>query len=244
MPRWAVNGGDFGPGNGIGRSDSHRQNAHSSGANNITAPRRYRFLISALAFELGLGLVAILAAWLVGFDWQSRLIPERGRLGRSIVLGLLAILPLFAALVWLQRSPPKSLHPLLEVLHGQVVPLFRGLSIVELALLAAAAGVGEELLFRGAQCAIATWVGGSSGTAAGLILGSVTFGACHWLNNSYAVVTLIVGFYLGLLMILGGQIISPIIAHGGYDLLALVYLTRIVHQRSTDSCSQRKSGDP
>ena len=211
------------------RSHCHRQTADSSGADNITAPRRYRFLISALAFELGLGLVAIVAAWMLGFDWQSRLLPERGRIGWSVVTGLLAILPLLAALVWLQRSPPKSLRPLLEVLHGQVIPLFRDLSILELFLLSAAAGVGEELLFRGTQCAIAAWVGGSSGTAAGLILGSVTFGACHWLNHSYAIVTFVVGLYLGLLMILGGQIISPIVAHGGYDFLALVYLTRVVH---------------
>jgi membrane protease YdiL (CAAX protease family) len=55
------------------------------------------------------------------------------------------------------------------------------------------------------------------------------FGLCHWLSASYGVLALIVGMYLGGLFLISGSLIPPMIAHGLYDFVALIYLVRRFH---------------
>jgi uncharacterized protein len=96
-----------------------------------------------------------------------------------------------------------------------------------LAIVAAAAGLGEELLFRGlAQEGLSRLVGGEYGDWVALAVASLLFGVCHWLNTTYAVLALLAGLYFGLLLMLTGSLWTPIVAHAAYDFIALVYLVQ------------------
>jgi membrane protease YdiL (CAAX protease family) len=106
------------------------------------------------------------------------------------------------------------------------MPLFDQLSVAEKAAVSIAAGLGEELLFRGlGQASLAAWIGGDAGLWAGLIVGSLAFGLCHWLSRTYAVLAACMGIYFGLLLVWTGNLWTPILAHATYDFMALVFLT-------------------
>jgi membrane protease YdiL (CAAX protease family) len=103
-----------------------------------------------------------------------------------------------------------------------LVPIFRPCSIGQLLLISILAGVGEELLFRGALQAGIQQYGGSA--AAALVIASVLFGAAHPISATYAFLAGAVGAYLGWLWLSTGNLLVPMVAHAAYDFAALVYL--------------------
>ena len=64
---------------------------------------------------------------------------------------------------------------------------------------------------------------------AALAIASVLFGVCHWLNTTYAILAMLAGLYFGLLLVLTGNLWTPIMAHAAYDFIALLYLVRPNH---------------
>jgi membrane protease YdiL (CAAX protease family) len=113
---------------------------------------------------------------------------------------------------------------LLELIEIQLAPHLRQCSLWELALISLAAGVGEELLFRGVmQTALARW---SGSTAVGVGLASLAFGAVHAVSLTYLVLAGLIGVYLGWLFLATDNLAPPILAHAIYDFAALVYLLR------------------
>ncbi len=95
-------------------------------------------------------------------------------------------------------------------------PLFARVGLLEILLISAAAGFGEELLFRGAIQR--DW---------GLLPASLLFGVAH-LGGSGTLVfgawAGVMGLLLGWLARLSGGLLAPIVAHALYDALALAYL--------------------
>jgi membrane protease YdiL (CAAX protease family) len=145
----------------------------------------------------------------------------------AIGWGLGATLPLLVALALLDRFPIGPLKGLKEIAHDLIARLFHGASYLQLAVISLAAGFGEELLFRGlVQDGMARLIGGEIGPWIALVLASVLFGVCHWLNTTYALLAMLAGLYFGLLLMLSGSLWTPIIAHAAYDFVALVYLIR------------------
>jgi membrane protease YdiL (CAAX protease family) len=187
------------------------------------------FVGQAILFEMGLGVLAWLLGWVFGFDPLASLIgPEKTfwQLLVGVVLGCLSMLPLFAGLVWLHHHP-GPLADFQAYVQSQLVPFFQGLSVYEIGLISFAAGFGEELFFRGLlQAGLANWLGPPSGTAIGVLVAAFAFGCCHWLNNTYAALGTLVGLYLGGLFLWSEQLLVPMIAHGLYDFVAILYLTR------------------
>jgi hypothetical protein len=96
-------------------------------------------------------------------------------------------------------------------------------SIPQFAMVALLAGVGEELLFRGA---LQTKLGQWTTPIVGLLLTSVLFGLAHALSKLYFAFAVAVGAFLGWLAFQFNDLIAPMVAHGLYDFLALVYLSR------------------
>ncbi|MCU0962240.1 MAG: CPBP family glutamic-type intramembrane protease [Pirellulaceae bacterium] len=185
-----------------------------------------RFLWTAVAFEGALGCVAVALAWLCG-TWPAGIVAlvAGPHLARDLTIGVLVALPLLGSLVWVNRHPLGPLRQLARVVHERVVPLFRGVRLSGLVAIALAAGIGEELLFRGfLQLALADLWGGPAGPWAGLALASLAFGLCHSLCAAYAVLATALGLLLGGLFLATGHLAAPIAAHALYDLLALVYL--------------------
>jgi membrane protease YdiL (CAAX protease family) len=183
-----------------------------------TPPERDVFRL-ALVFEGGLAVLAIVLGW-----WMTPPVWERVRWEWSdFGLGILATLPLAAGLLFLRRVQTGPLGRLNEVVDRLLVPLFGSCSLIQLALISALAGIGEELLFRGVlQPVLIGWLG----TWAGLAIASVAFGLVHAVTPTYAVLATLVGVYFGGLAIATENLLTPLITHGLYDFVALVYLTR------------------
>ena len=59
-----------------------------------------------------------------------------------------------------------------------------------------------------------------------VIAAGLLFGAGHWLSASYAVLASLIGVYLGLLFVVSGNLLAPIVAHAAYDVVALYVLAR------------------
>jgi uncharacterized protein len=185
-------------------------------------------LVAAI-FEGSLVPVAIALGWLLGspplatlhFQW------------RAALLGVAATLPPLA-LFWLcLKCPWRPLAEIARVTDEMLVPLFRDCRLAELAIIATLAGIGEEMLFRGViQAAAAQEIGGQRGVWLGLLLASVLFGLLHPITPTYAVLAGLVGLYLGGLWLASGNLLTPVVAHGAYDFLALAYLVQVRGRRS------------
>ena len=178
----------------------------------------------AVLVEGGMGLLALGLGWLLGFPLGETIRWE----GADVLRGLAATVPLVGVLLVCVHVPIGVLQDLLRTIDRFVVPLFRRWRVGEMAMVAALAGLGEEMLFRGVlQNALAHWVGGSYGVWAGWVLASVLFGVVHAVSTTYALLATGIGFYLGGLWIVTRNLLVPVVAHGVYDFLALVYLVRI-----------------
>lgn len=194
---------------------------------------KQRFAAIAFTFEAGLGFLAILVGRGLGFDPLATLGFNKppGELAIAGLWGVAAALPLLVGLVIADRLP-NVLPNFKEKVSSIVLPMFTGLSLLEVTAISAAAGFGEELLFRGLiQAGLQTWFDHPWGWALALVVASVVFGICHWLDATYAVLATGVGIYLGGLFLFVGDLAAPIVTHGLYDFFAILYLTRRLPRR-------------
>jgi membrane protease YdiL (CAAX protease family) len=119
------------------------------------------------------------------------------------------------------RSGP--LYRLVALVVHQIGPLLVQRSTGQLALLAAVAGLGEEVLFRGVvQVGLARVLP----VAGALFAASALFGLVHFVSRAYAILAGIMGFYLGTLFLIQGSLLAPVITHALYDFVALIYVAR------------------
>jgi uncharacterized protein len=183
----------------------------------------------ALMFEGGLGVAAVAIGWLVG-QWPLVGLENGQQASNHIAAvgwGLVATGPLLVALLVVELLPFASLRRLSAMASEVILRMFGGASVLQLALVAIAAGCGEELLFRGLiQTGLSRLLGGGAGPVLALVSASVLFGVCHWLNTTYAVLAMLAGAYFGLLLLATGNILTPLTAHAAYDFVAMLYLVR------------------
>ncbi|MGQ9505729.1 MAG: lysostaphin resistance A-like protein [Thermogutta sp.] len=192
-------------------------------------------LMGTLA-ECGLGFIALAGALVFA-------IPIRDHCHwsvRALVQGLAATLPMFFVLCLVELAPGKAFARLRALVDILIRPLIRAARIPELALLSLAAGLGEEVFFRGfVQTGILQLVpaGGFitgmswESPALAIILAAIFFGLAHPLSACYIVLTVIMGAYLGVLFHLTGNLLTCIVAHAAYDFVALLYLGRFRRER-------------
>ena len=173
----------------------------------------------AIVFEGGLLVLAVVVAWLLGvslfeqvrFQWHG------------VWLSVVGTCPLLLVLVWGTHSQCKPLTRLLREMEDQVLPLFAGSSVLELAVISILAGLAEESLFRGVlQTAFADWLN----PPLALVVASVLFGLAHFITPTYALFASVIGLYLGCLLMISDNLLVPILVHAMYDFVALVYLVR------------------
>jgi hypothetical protein len=178
-----------------------------------------RIVVAAVVVEGGLGALALLTGWLVGYRPLADVRWDTSTLG----WGLLATVPLLLGLYGSVHSRSGPLRQLLRTAVETVRPLFASCTIAQLALIATMAGLGEELLFRGVGLHLA---GRHIGTGAAVVATSVVFGLLHPLSLAYATIAALIGLYLGILTIVFHTLTPAIIVHALYDFVALVYLVR------------------
>jgi len=181
------------------------------------------FALTAAIFEGSLAAVAVALGWLVGqpalktFHWDLA----------HAVLGIAATLPPLGLFWFCLKCPLRPFQSIARILDESVVPLFRNCRFMELAIIAALAGIGEETLFRGLiQAAATEWIGRPCGVWLGLLVAAVLFGLLHPITPTYAVLAGSIGLYLGWLWLACGNLLTPIVAHGTYDFVALLYLVK------------------
>lgn len=191
-----------------------------------------KILSFALAAELGLALLGAAICWALDLPLAAALQPGHGwplpgwalpAGARSIVLGVAAAVPMLALLVVLERARWRPLARLRRQAQQLIRELLGQAGWGTIAAVSLAAGLGEEVLFRGAlQPAAAAWLGPWPGVAVAAVL----FGLAHPLSQAYFAVATLLGLYLGVVTELTGELWPAIIAHAAYDFVALVRLRR------------------
>lgn len=170
-----------------------------------------------ITFEAGLGLAAVALGWLLGLN---PLQPLRSDLP-DVLWGVALAGGLLAGMFLVDYVPLRSFRQLSDALDRVIAPLLSGWRWWDAAAVSVAAGVGEEILFRGLiQQGLANWWG----VSAALICASVLFGVVHAVTWLYAVLATAAGLALGGLYLWTDNLLPPIIAHALYDFAALLYL--------------------
>jgi membrane protease YdiL (CAAX protease family) len=179
------------------------------------------FFKKACYFEASLILLAIVLGWFSGINPFEELHFSE----LSIAYGVMGTAPLFLVYLSLEHI---QIEPVVKIRHLLLDTLGPGLSRyhwADLFILAAIAGVSEEIVFRGV---IQPWMESYWGITAALIGSNIIFGLAHALTPLYFVLAGLVGIYLGLSMDYGAErnLLTPIIIHGLYDFLAFIALMR------------------
>jgi len=180
------------------------------------------FFKSACYFEASLVIVAVFLGWVADIDPLENIYFSE----TAIAYGVIGTVPLFLMFLALEKMQGESVVNIRKLLLNTLGPGLHRYHWTDLFILAAIAGVSEELLFRGV---IQPWIENSWGITAGLIGSNIVFGLVHAVTPLYAALAALVGIYLGLSLDYGGDrnLLIPIIIHGFYDFLAFVALMRV-----------------
>lgn len=173
---------------------------------------------AALLFQGGIGVIGLLAIVFFGIPvlvlgpgpWQS------------LFYGVFGAAATYAVLLLLTRVP--GLFP--ENLERQMQGLYdfaSSYSPAVLILLSVLAGVGEELLFRGA---IQGWLMAHTDSVTAVMAASVLFGLVHYVSFTYFLVATGLGLILGTAYVLSESLVSVMVWHAVYDMIALFCLLR------------------
>ena len=141
----------------------------------------------------------------------------------AAVIGAAGALPMLALLLWCLWTTWGPMRRLVALVELRLGPHLADASAGGIVILALLAGGGEELLFRGV---IQVWLAERAPVWLALAVASLLFGAGHWLSASYAVLASFIGAYLGILFLVSGNLLAPVIAHAVYDVVALLVLAR------------------
>jgi uncharacterized protein len=183
-------------------------------------PGRAEIIVFAVFFEGGLAPLSLFLGWLLNhpalgsFTWN----------GRDAVWGIVASVPLILMFLAIMRWPIGPLSGVRKFWDTEVAPLLAESSWSEIALISLSKGVGEEMLFRGViQASFASWFGSSWG----LTLTSILFGLLHPISIPYVVIACIIGFYLGTVYLVSGNLLTVMFVHASYDFVTHAYLLRL-----------------
>lgn len=184
------------------------------------------FFKQACYFEASLIVVAVVLGWIAGINPFENLFFSES----AIAYGILGTVPLFIMFVALELLRIDSLAHIRRLLIDTLGPGLNRYHWTDVFMLAAIAGVSEEILFRGV---IQPWMESSLGMMAGLIGSNIIFGLVHAVTPLYALLAALMGLYLGWSLDYGGDrnLLTPIIIHGLYDFLAFMALIRAYRAR-------------
>jgi uncharacterized protein len=184
-----------------------------------------RFFKSACLFESALILVAVVLGWMADINPFAALHFSE----TAIFYGVLGTVPLYLLFLALQQMTAESVVSIRRLLLETLAPGMARCNWADLLILAAIAGVSEEVLFRGV---LQPWLEKGLGMAWGLIASNLLFGLVHAITPLYAVLATLVGIYLGLALDYGGErnLLTPIFIHGLYDFLAFLAIMKSYKQ--------------
>ena len=151
-------------------------------------------------------------------------------LGMSVentVIGIFAVLPLALFLWWFVSTPIPSVRAFRDSQIIFFANLGFKLTPIRIVMISLAAGISEELLFRGVMQTVLYSV---LPFALAVILPNIIFGALHMRTILYAVIAGVVGIYLGVVFAITGSLLSVIVCHAVYDVIALDYTRHAIER--------------
>lgn len=167
-------------------------------------------------FQGGIGILGLAAIFLFGIPvYYHGMSPAL-----AVFWGVAGSVSTYALIMMLTRLPGPirdSLASQLEQLHRFACDYSRAV----LVSLSVFAGVGEELLFRGA---IQGWLSLHLHGVVAVVVASVLFGLVHYLSFTYFLVATGLGLVLGTAYALTDSLLLVMVWHGAYDLIALYCL--------------------
>ncbi|TGN41993.1 CPBP family intramembrane metalloprotease [Marinobacter confluentis] len=174
---------------------------------------------AALLFQGAIGAVGLIAIVLFSIP-----VPAAGiSPGAAFGLGLAGAILTYGIILLLCRLFGDSAwHHQMEKLHQFACDY----SWHVLIALSVFAGVGEELLFRGA---IQGWIAQQFHPLIAIAVASVLFGLVHFLSFAYFVMATGLGLVLGAVYALTDSLFLVMVWHGVYDMIALYSLRRHPH---------------
>ncbi len=136
----------------------------------------------------------------------------------ALVQSVITLIPMLIMLTILK----KTTHPHFTAFREKQIEVFSKIGFrftpMRIFLMSLGAGIGEEMLFRGA---LQGWLSEFSPIIIAIILPAMIFGALHNANLTYMVIASLIGVYLGVSFVITDNIAVPIIAHALYDIIAL-----------------------
>lgn len=185
----------------------------------ITPGRGRTLLLWAALFELGLGALAMLLGALLSVNPVGKLEVSLS----TTLLGVGATIPLSLLFLLFLKSGLPAVSRIRQLLLRLLRTVDPVLTIPMVLLLGSAAGVGEELLFRGfLQQGLSNLLGGIPA----LLAASIVFGLLHAVTPLYAAYATLLGALLGALFLYSGSLLPSIIAHALYDAFGILMLRR------------------
>ena len=161
-------------------------------------------------------LVAITVCW--WFYRGPSYWPTVGGWQEDMAIGLAAAIGFMVVNYLLLRcgSDVMPLRPIRTLYRTTLRPLFSSVRVSDVIIISIAAGVGEELFFRGVlQPEI------------GLVPASIVFGLLHMGGRGtflFGCWVAVMGLALGILANVSDGLVAPIVAHSAYDAAAISYL--------------------
>jgi len=190
------------------------------------------FFWQAVLIEGGLAVLAVLADLLFRLQlnyWQYCWCDVQTI--KQITLGLFPLIVGYFVLLALPLESLRQIDRFVRELFWQYMGHWK---IWQLALVAALAGIGEELFFRGLlQLGLANildiWVA--------IFITSLIFGLAHAVTPTYFLLSFIVSLYFGWLFVHTENLVVPIAIHALYDFAVLMYIR---YSRRPPACKTEK----
>ncbi|WP_374090656.1 lysostaphin resistance A-like protein [Methylomicrobium lacus] len=186
------------------------------------------FFIKACCFEASLILVAIVLGWMAGIDPFAKLFYSEA----ALLYGILGTLPMVLFFHWAERRQEDSFQKVRRLLLETLGPSLYRRHWADLFMLAAIAGLSEEILFRGV---VQPWLEAAWGMRAALLGCNILFGLAHAVTPLYTLLAFLIGLYLSGAMDYGGtrNLLTPVLIHALYDFWAFAALVR-AYKRERD----------
>lgn len=170
-----------------------------------------------------IGALAIILSVVMSVDLASLFVITPN----DIAIGIIATVPLGVFLWWFDGS---TIKPISELRSSQIEFLNQigfDLTPMRIVALSLAAGICEELLFRGV---LQTWLTSMTTVVGAIVVSNIIFGLLHYRTWVYALIAGLVGVYLGCIFVMTGGLLAPMITHGLYDALAFSNARRAISE--------------
>lgn len=174
-----------------------------------------------LLFSLGLLAISIALTYGHGYSWSWW-----GNTGQaSILIGVVVAIVMFVLPIWLithRWLRLQSFYDLITYLHQMT----SGLSWGQIIVISLCAGLGEELLFRGA---LQSWLHDLIGVYSAVVMSSLIFAILHAMTLYYFVITFLISLCFGILFYFSQSMLLVVTIHAVYDVIALGIIAKYPH---------------